>query len=417
MISGRLKELLQSTPVVITGRGAVSCAGLSVNDLWNKAERGQTTVTEKEYTIAGQPQRIAVCPVPPIPQSDAQLPRFHRMDRSVQLARLAASQALNEAALETSGSRPTIGVVVGTSRGPIAKLEEGICLAGAKRYPPSLSADGTIAAVSGALAQAYNLDGPSAVISATCATGVFAIAHAAEQLLLGKADVMLVGATETPLVPSIVAQMAAARMLGSHSNPHLTCRPFDRTRNGLCLGEGSGFLVLESAEYARRRGAKPLAKLSSWGTGVDDSGRANVNESGKGVMLSANRAFSVAGLTADDIDYVNAHGTGTKANDLAEARAIRALFGDRANDLPCTSTKPVTGHCLGATPVLEAIICVEALRHQIVPPTANCHELDDQCEINAQPLHSKPARLRHVLSNSLGFWGFHGSLIISAFEA
>lgn len=417
MISGRLKELLQATPVVITGHGAVSCAGLSVSDLWTKAERGQTTVTEKDYAIAGETQRIAVCPVPLIPQSDARFPRVHRMDRSVQLAWLAASQALNEAALETSGASSTIGVVVGTSRGPVAKLEEGISLAGAKRYPPSLSADGTIAAVSGALAQAFNLDGPSAVLSATCATGVFAIAHAAEQILLGKADAMLVGATETPMVPSIVNQMAAARMLGFHANPHLTCRPFDRTRNGLCLGEGSGFLVLESAENARRRGVKPLAKLSGWGTGIDDSGRANVSESGKGVVLSANRAFAVAGLSADEMDYVNAHGTGTKANDLAEARAMRTLFGDRASEIPCTSTKPVTGHCLGATAVLEAIICVEALRHQIVPPTANCHEPDAQCAINTQPLQSKPARIRHVLANSLGFWGFHGSLIISAFEA
>jgi 3-oxoacyl-[acyl-carrier-protein] synthase II len=305
-----------------------------------------------------------------------------------------------------------MGVIAGSSRGPVGKVAEGFDRLKQRRYPPSLSADCTFAALSGVLAQSLGLEGPTAMISATCASGAYALALAAEQLLLGKADAFLVGAAEAPLLPAVVAQLEAAGVLGSHTDPALACRPFDQTRNGLCLGEGGAFLVLETAAGAKQRGAAALAQLSGWGLCLADSGRAGVSESGGGTVKAAREALAMAGLSAAEIGYVNTHGTGTRLNDAAEAKALRQLF-DGVGSPPCSSTKPVTGHCLGATPALEVVICIEALRRQVIPPTLTCHQLDPECGLNVQPLRAATAHFRHAMSNSLGFWGYHASLIFS----
>jgi 3-oxoacyl-(acyl-carrier-protein) synthase len=397
----------------VTGIGAISAAGGDTGALWEASAGGRAAGRSQSFEIGQASRQFAICAAPQIDVTRPELHPVRRMDRSVQLGWIAANQALGVAGLGTDRSPLTIGVMAGASRGPVSKLAEGFARVNSRRYPPTLSADCTFASLSGVLAQALDLTGPSATVSATCASGAFAIAFAAEQILLGKADAMLVGAAEAPLVPAVIAQLHAAGVVGSHTEAALTCRPFDATRNGLCLGEGSGFLVLESVQAARRRGAIPLAQLSGWGLCVDDSGRAGVSESGRGLIDSASQALTAAGLATAAIDYVNTHGTGTRLNDTVEAHALRRLFGSRADTLPCTSTKPITGHCLGATPALEAVLAIEALRRQIVPPTANCHQPDPACPINMQPLVARPARLNHVMSNSLGFWGYHASLIFS----
>jgi 3-oxoacyl-[acyl-carrier-protein] synthase II len=340
------------------------------------------------------------------------------MDRSVKLAWLAARQALYRSGLEEVRKiNPRAGVMVGSSRGPLARMRDGFARVDSPRYPPSLSTECTLAVISGVLSQKLLFAGPGATVSATCASGAVAIIQAAEQILLGKADLMLAGAAEAPLIPSLLAQLDAAGVLGSHADPLQTCRPFDRSRNGLCAGEGSAFLLLESLDSARRRGQRPLARLSGWSTQVDIAGRAGVHEEGHGLVNNARQALGVAGLTAGQIDYVNAHGTGTRLNDAAEARAMRTLFGDHANNLSCTSTKPITGHCLGATAALEAVISLEALARQTIPPTANCLDPDPDCPINPLPRTAAARKLRHVMSNSLGFWGYHASLIFSTIDA
>ena len=171
--------------------------------------------------------------------------------------------------------------------------------------------------------------------------------------------------------------------------------------------------MLETSVSAARRGTRPLARLAGWGQAVDLAGRVGVSAGAEGLVQAATAALGLAGLEPTMIEHVNAHGTGTVMNDLAEARAMQTIFGDRAAQVPCSSTKPVTGHCLGATPALEAILAVEALRHQLIPPTANCHLPDPECVLDVVPLTARPARLNHVMSNSLGFWGYHASLIFS----
>jgi 3-oxoacyl-[acyl-carrier-protein] synthase II len=414
MSATTLSRLLADNPVVITGLGAVSAAGDSASALWRAARDGRVSAVRREFDLGGQTRRFAVCPAPELDPARPELHAVRRMDRCAQLAWRAAWEAWLASGLASSPGERRVGVMLGTSRGSLAKLREAFARLGEPRYPPSLSADCTIGSLSGVLAQGLKFKGPSATISATCASGALAIALAAEQILLGKAEAMLAGGAEAPLTAVTLAQLEAAGVLGSHEDPARTCRPFDVTRNGLCLGEGSGFLVLESAEGAARRGAVVLARLTGWGIGMDDSGRAGVGKTGATLVEVAAQALAVAGLDVDAIGAVNAHGTGTQLNDLAEARGLFSLLGQRASVVPCTSTKPVTGHCLGATPALEAVICIEGLRHGMVPPTANCQEPDPECPIRIERSRLSMPGLRHILTNSLGFWGYHAALILSS---
>jgi 3-oxoacyl-(acyl-carrier-protein) synthase len=201
--------------------------------------------------------------------------------------------------------------------------------------------------------------------------------------------------------------------LGSHEDASRSCRPFDRTRNGFVPGEGAGFLVLKSAEVAAGRDARVLARLRGWATGLERSGRIGLSEDGSGILAVMRQALEQAGLDPDEIEYINAHGTGTRAGDRSEARAVATLFGPGK---VCGSTKPVTGHCMGATPVLEAILTIQALRERVIPPTANCLEPDEECPVDPLPGRARPERLRAVVSNSVGFWGFQASLVLSEFH-
>jgi 3-oxoacyl-[acyl-carrier-protein] synthase II len=278
-----------------------------------------------------------------------------------------------------------------------------------KVFPSDASAS-TIASISGILVQCFGVRGPTFVVSSTCASGGAAIALAAQQILLGEADIMLVGASDAPLNGMMIAQLRAAGVVGYHDDPAKSCRPFDRSRNGLCLGEGSGFLVLESLESSVRRNVKPLGKVAGWGLSNENVGRVAVDSKGSTLVRTMRSAIAMADIDPQEVDYINAHGTGTLQNDTAEINAIAQVFGDTQSP-PCSSTKPVTGHCLGATPLLEAIISVKALETQIIPPTANCE--DPEFSLDVVPLHAREASLKYIISNSLGFWGSHCSLLLS----
>ena len=412
-----LTRLLRDNPIVVTGLGSFSAAGESVEALWSAAFAGQSLACWREFELEGERAQFAVCAAPEPNGGLSGLFPVRKMDRCVQMAWLAAGQARNQARLADAYSPERVGIFVGSSRGPLGKRSESFGQHGRHKYPPSLAAGSAFACINGALAQAFNLKGPGATVSATCASASFAIGLAAEQILLGKADAMIVGGTEAPLHFPVPAQFRSAGVLGFHQEPRQTCRPFDITRNGMVLGEGSAFLVLESARAASARGIAACAQLTGWAFGTDDSGRAGIHEDGSGLFHVMQKALEMAGLGTEQLDYINAHGTGTKMNDAAEARAVNQLLGDRALVVPCSSTKPVTGHCLGATPALEAVLCIEALQRQQIPPTANCLQPDPLCSIDPQPINGKSARLTNVMSNSLGFWGFHAALIFSRMNA
>ena len=410
-----LQQLLLDDPIVVTGVGGVSAGGNSADALWESARSATVHATWRDFEFGDGTLRLPVCPAPDF---DALLAPYHRakkLDRGAQMALAAADQAWKQSGLAEGGVSPErIGVFVGTSRGPAERQAQSSEATMLSRLLPSFSATCTIGSFSGALAQYFAVYGPSSTVSTTCASGATAIALGAEQILLGLADVMLVGGADASLHPLIVAPLNAAGVVGSHEDPAKTCRPFDRTRNGMCMGEGAGMLVLESTRSARARGAKPLGRLIGWSKGVENAGRAGVGQGGAMLANTINRAMHAAGISPGAIDYLNTHGTGTVVNDVAEATAIHKVFGDAGATPPCSSTKPVTGHCLGATPALEAIICLQALLHQVIPPTANCEDPDPACAIDAVPLRARGAALKTVMSTSLGFWGSQATLIFSA---
>jgi len=400
-----LTQELNEDPVVVTGRGAVSGCGRDVAALVGAARLGMPGGRWVE--VAGQ--RYAGCLV----EDWTGTGKGKRLDPSVQFALEAARQAMTEAGLDTGlGLNPErMGAVVGTSRGCQAQWEVAQeALAGARRARPTLAATTTLAALSGAIAQLAGTRGPGMTVSATCASGAAALGYAAEQLLLGLADVMLAGAADAVQNGLVFPGMAAAGLLGSHTDPARTCRPFEAGRNGLLLGEGAGFLVLERASHAAARGARVFGRLAGWALTVHDgAGKTGLSEGGTALAAAMQRALNMSG---GKISYINAHGTGTPLNDRAETAALREVFGPGIP--PVSSTKPVTGHCLGATPVLEAIIALAALQDGWLPPQAAGAEMIMDPALAGLTIPTRPGLPLGgdmVLSNSLGFWGYHAALV------
>jgi 3-oxoacyl-[acyl-carrier-protein] synthase II len=206
--------------------------------------------------------------------------------------------------------------------------------------------------------------------------------------------------------------MKSAGLLGYNENDEKTCKPFDIDRNGLVVGEGAGFLVIESSDHAIKRGAYPLAKLSGWASGLSQSGKVGVEESGEGLAKTINNSIIMAQIDPSEINYINAHGTGTILNDLCESKAFNQIEG--LSNVPVSSIKPITGHCLGASPGLEAVLSVMSLKECYLPHTTNLENPDPQINLNLVKGTSQKVKMNHVLSTSLGFWGNHASILFSS---
>lgn len=404
-LNSTLRKLLETDPVVITGMGSLCCAGTGVAALWHAVETARPGGKWRQFSSHGHECRFPAASVPSIPWH----PLAGKVDISVLMGIHAASEAWKQAAVDGVPDAE-ISVVAGTSRGPHQVwMATDDALRSGKRVLPRLAAAGTIASLSGAIAQVTGARGPGTTVSATCASGAVAIAQAAEMLALGRTRVALAGGADAPLNPGVLLGMQSAGLLGRHEDAALACRPFDRKRNGLLPGEGSGFLVLERASSARDRGAKVLGTLSGWATATEGEGRAGVATDGRALARVLASALDLAGIAPCEVDYVNAHGTGTMLNDAAEAAALGTAFASGIP--PISSTKAVTGHCLGASPALEAVICIQALQRGWLPASVN----------TAQPGFDLPfvtgtgrrAPLRHAVSASLGFWGYHAALVFS----
>lgn len=402
--------MLCTDPIVITGMGALTCAGLSVPDLWHAALASAVHVNRGPQAL-----EHTTCGIAEIPQTSDIQRLTRKGDRLLPLALHAASEAWRDAGLTKGNLMPErCGVIAGTSRGPINRV---VALAEThrQRRPRLSSALHSIhSCLSGSLAMHFHIRGPALTLSAACTSGAVALSMAAEQLLLGKADIMLAGAAEAPLTPFVLHQMAAAGFLGHHhEQPERACRPFDRTRNGTVVGEGAGFMVLERTSSALARGADIHATLSGWSFASEAEHRATPNPQGEGLQQVTRDALQQAGLKAPDIAWINAHGTATHANDLAETQALQGLGMD---SVPCSSTKPITGHCLGATAALEAILAVQAAKTGQLPPTATLRDPDPACALTlVQDGPQQAAICNHTLSLSQAFWGKTAALVLSRY--
>lgn len=394
--------------MVITGTGAVSAAGDSVEKLWEAAVQGRSLGQTLEFA-----ERVyAGCVVPPEAMRTWKSSLMRKADRAAQMAVMAAEQAWAQAGIKEGSVAPErLAIFAGTSRGPVGKVLEAAGRVRINRMLPSLAASSTIASLSGTLALAFGACGPSLTVSAACASSAAAIMQAAEQVMLGNADVALAGGAEAPLHEVVLSQLQAAGILGHGADAAELCRPFDLHRNGTILGEGAGFLIIETEAHARARGAEILARLSGWAVGAEGGERTGISKDSASLTQVMGQALKLAGVNPSEIGYVNAHGTGTVLNDRQETIACQSVFG--AKTPPCSSIKPVTGHCMGAAAALEAVVCIKALQEGILPPTPNLRTADPNCAMDVIAGEARRILVKDVLSNSSGFWGNNAALVFS----
>jgi 3-oxoacyl-(acyl-carrier-protein) synthase len=387
---------------VITGLGIVAAPGCGVGTVWSAIRAGASGL--KPLGLFSSP-RYGPVPTGEAPHDLIALGAPSRASRSDRLGWLAAREAIESAGIDLPGCAERAGVLLGCSVGGsfdserflTTLIKRGKMRAGPTRFHECVS-------VVDLIADEFGLLGPSLAVATACSSGALAIATAAEFIQAGEADVMLAGGADS---------LSRMTWGGFHSlllvDP-AGCRPFDASRAGTSLGEGAGVLVLENEEFARRRGATILARLTGWGASCDAHHATAPHPAGAGAAAAMQIALRRAGLDASAIDYVNAHGTGTRDNDLAESKALKTVFGDRLP--PVSSTKAFFGHALAASGAIEAVVCVEALRHQELPPNPGFHTLDPA--VGFAPVTTlQRASLTHVMSNSFGFGGNNAVLIFS----
>jgi 3-oxoacyl-[acyl-carrier-protein] synthase II len=341
-----------------------------------------------------------------------------KQDVFVQYGMVAGIQAMQDSGLEvTEENASRIGCSIGSGIGGIGQIEkntEVIRESGPRKVSPFFVPGSIINMISGNLSVKYNLQGPNLAVVTACTTGTHNIGLGARLIALGDADAMLVGGAEMATTPVGLAGFAAARALSTRNDdPTRASRPWDRDRDGFVLGDGAGVIMLEEYESAKARGAKIYAEVCGFGMSGDAYHMTLPPEDGRGAAASMRNAIKDAGISLENINYINAHGTSTLAGDLAESRAIEAVLGSAAAQVAVSSTKSMIGHLLGAAGAVEAIFSILALRDQVAPPTINLDNTDEGCNLNYVPNTAQERRIHSVLSNSFGFGGTNGSLLFS----
>jgi 3-oxoacyl-[acyl-carrier-protein] synthase-1/3-oxoacyl-[acyl-carrier-protein] synthase II len=401
----QLSTLNSQLAPVITGLGIIAANGCGVDEVWNALRAGKSGL--RPLTLFQSP-RYGQIPAGEIQQDLLALGAPSHGSRSDQLGWLAAREAIAAAKINFSECADRAGVVLGCSVGGSFDSERFLTtLIKEKKMRARPTRFHECASVVDLLADEFGLLGPSMAVTTACSSSALAIATAAEMIMAGEADVMLAGGADS---------LSRMTWGGFHSLllvDSAGCRPFDAKRAGTSLGEGAGILILESEEFARRRGAKILARLTGWGASCDAHHTTAPHPEGEGAVAAMQAALKRAGLKSSDINYINAHGTGTRDNDLVEAKALKEVFGERVP--PFSSTKQFFGHALAASGAMEAVVSVEALRHQEIP--SNPGFLESDPAIGLVPVTKfQSAPLTHVMSNSFGFGGNNAVLIVSVPE-
>ena len=410
------------TRVVITGLGCVTPLGLNVQETWDALIAGKSGAAPITLFDASDHKTRFAAEVKGFDPSRWMNHRdARRADRYTQFAMAAALQAVDDAGLKVEdGNRDKIGVLIGSGIAGIGTLLSQAALMherGASRVSPFMVPMMLADTAPGMVAIRLGVRGPNMAVVTACATGSNALGEAAEMIRRGSAEVMIAGGSEAALVKIAMAGMNAMGALSTRNEePERASRPFDKNRDGFLMGEGAAILVLESLEHAKARGARILAELSGYGATDDAYHISAPSPGGEGAALCMEKALEDAGLAPEEIDYINAHGTSTKLNDASETAAIKKVFGAHAYEMPVSSTKSMTGHLLGASGALEALICTKILNENLLPPTINYETPDPECDLDYVPNEARAASPRHVMSNSFGFGGHNATLIFSRFE-
>lgn len=399
--------------------GCVAPPGIGVGALWDAARNGRTAVGPVAFARPTSTQvKIAAQLHDFVPALHLDSALAAAADRFSQFALIAADEAMSQAGLlrgamdRTDPLGARTAVVIGTSMGGATTLDDQHhrLYAEGKRMAPLSIPRGMTNAAASLVSARFGATGPVFAVSSACASASQAIGLGTMLVRSGVVDRAIVGGSEAMITPSFFSAWEALRVLSPDA-----CRPFSRRRNGMVLGEGAGVFVLETPEQATARGAAGLAEIAGYGSTGDASDIVRPNAIGAAAAMHA--ALLDAGLAPGDIDYVNAHGTGTVANDITEVAALTQVFGARLAQIPVSSTKPVHGHALGAAGALELVIAVMAMRAGIAPPTINCNEPDPACAIDMVPEGPRSVSMRAVMSNSFAFGGINAVLIVTPVTA
>lgn len=406
--------------VVITGMGAVTPLGNNVADFWDGIKNGRNGISRITHFDADQQKAKNGGQVKNFEFYDKKEAR--RSDLYSQYGVTAAMEAMEDSGLKSGENIDSdrLSVLVGSGIGGIMSLEAETLKAYEKgtvsRVSPFLvtSVIGNILA--GNIAIVTQATGSCIGIVTACATGTQAIGEAYRTIKHGYSDAVIAGASEASFAPVCFSGFANMTALSTREDPDRCSTPFDKERDGFVMGEGAGMVILEEYERAMERGAKIYAEVVGYGTTCDAHHITMPSPEGTGAAKAMTMAINEAGIRPEDISYINAHGTGTPYNDLFETRAIKKAFGDAAYKVPVSSTKSMIGHLLGAAGVVEAIICVKAMQDSIIPPTINYKVPDEELDLDYVPNVARPQELTYTLSNSLGFGGHNGTIILKRFE-
>ncbi|MEX2970260.1 beta-ketoacyl synthase [Streptomyces sp. C184] len=411
--------------VAVTGVGIVAPGGVGVPAFWDLLSAGRTATRGITlFDPEGFRSRIAAeCDFDPAAHGLSS-EQVARSDRYVQFAMVAASEALRDAGLDAGAEDPwRIGVSLGTAVGGTTRLEHDyVAVSGhgqrwdvdhrpAGRYLERAFSPSSLAS---AVAEQVGAHGPVQTVSTGCTSGLDAIGYAFHSIEEGKADVCIAGASDSPISPITVACFDAIKATSpNNDDPAHASRPFDANRDGFVMGEGGAVLVLEELEHARARGARIHCEIRGYATFGNAYHMTGLTQEGLEMAEAINRALAHARLDATQVDYVNAHGSGTQQNDRHETAAVKRSLGEHARKIPMSSIKSMVGHSLGAIGAIEIVACVLALTHQVVPPTANYETPDPECDLDYVPKTARELPLRSVLSVGSGFGGFQSAVVLT----
>ncbi len=410
------------TRIVVTGMGAVTPLGLNVADFWDGLVNGRSGIDRITLFDA---EGFAVQIAGEAPGFDAQeimdKKAARRLDRFSQLAVMAAWEALRDAQCElTPASAERTGTMIGTGIGGITTLNQQFKVLherGPDRISPFVVPMMLPNMASGQVSIVLGSRGPNIAPTSACSSAADAIGLAAETIRQGKADLMIAGGTEAPICEMSVAGFHAARALSTSNDPPAQAsRPFDAERDGFVMGEGSGVLILESEQHAVERGVPILCELAGYAAVGDAYHITQPLEDGDGGIRAMRLALEAGGISPDEVDYLNAHGTSTPLNDKTETKAIKAVLGENAMRVAISSTKSMTGHLMGAAGAIEAIASIKAIQESIIPPTINLTHPDPECDLDFTPNKAAAREVRVALSNSMGFGGHNACLIFRHWE-
>ncbi len=412
--------------VVITGLGALTPLGHTVKETWENLVKGKSGVGYIDrFDTSALPVKIAAQvkgfdPLSRLSQKEGGVP-IKKLDPFSIYALWAAEEAIEDSGILKSNFDPDrVGVIIASGIGGVETLEREIIVGYTKGYDkispylvPMMIPD----MASGLIAIKYKFKGPNYCTVSACASSAHAIGDAFRLIRYGDADVMIVGGSEAPIIPTAVAGFASMRALSTRNHePEKASRPFDRDRDGFVMGEGAAVLVLEEYEHAMKRGAKIYAEIVGYGATADAYHITAPCVDGEGAIKCMIMALKDAKISPDEVDYINAHGTSTKLNDSVETLAIKKVFGERAYKIPISSTKSMIGHLLGAAGAIEAIVTVMTIYTGTIHPTINYENPDPECDLDYVPNQSRKAEVRVALSNSFGFGGHNVSLVFKKID-